>query len=67
MGSACGSACWFSAFALAPVALVRALGQVEMLFTLLFSRFYLREQIRRTDVAGLLLIVAGVSLILAGR
>ncbi len=65
--SACGSACWFSAFALAPVALVRALGQVEMLFTLLFSRFYLREHIRRADVAGLLLIVAGVSLILAGR
>ena len=65
--SACGSACWFSAFALAPVALVRALGQVEMLFTLLFSRFYLKEQIRRSDVAGLLLIVGGVGLILAGR
>ncbi len=59
--SACGSACWFSAFALAPVALVRALGQVEMLFTLLFSRFYLREHVRRADLAGLLLIVGGVS------
>jgi drug/metabolite transporter (DMT)-like permease len=65
--SACGSACWFSAFALAPVAMVRSLGQVEMVFTLLFSRFYLKEQIRRVDVAGLLLVIIGVALIVAGR
>jgi drug/metabolite transporter (DMT)-like permease len=65
--SAAGSSCWFSAFALAPVALVRALGQVEMVFTLAFSRLYLREAIRRADVAGLVLVVAGVVLILAGR
>ena len=66
--SACGSACWFTAFALAPVALVRAIGQVEVVFTLLFSRFYLKETLRRTDVAGLLLVVAGVIVIvLAGH
>jgi drug/metabolite transporter (DMT)-like permease len=65
--SACGSACWFSAFALAPVALVRSLGQVEMVFTLLFSRFYLKEQIRRADIVGLLLVVLGVALIVAGQ
>jgi len=66
--SACGSACWFTAFALAPVALVRAVGQVEVVFTLLFSRFYLKEVLRRVDVAGLLLVVFGVILIvLAGR
>lgn len=67
MLSACGSACWFFGFASAPVALVRALGQVEMIFTLAFSRFYLRETLRRADVAGLVLIVAGVLLVLAGR
>ncbi len=66
--SACGSACWFTAFGLAPVGLVRAVGQVEVVFTLLFSRFYLKEVLRRVDVAGLLLVVAGVMLIvLAGR
>ena len=65
--SACGSACWFSAFALAPVALVRALGQVEMVFTLAFSRLYLREVIRLEDVVGLVLVVIGVVLILLGR
>ncbi len=65
--SACGSACWFTGFALAPVALVRSLGQVEMVFTLLFSRFYLKETLRRADVSGLVLVVAGVILILRGR
>ncbi len=62
--SASGSACWFTAFSLAPVALVRTLGQVEMVSTLLFSRFYLRETLRRTDVAGLVLIMCGVVLVL---
>ncbi len=65
--SACGSACWFYGFASAPVALVRALGQIEMVFTLAFSRFYLGERIRRADVAGLVLVVAGVMLVLMGR
>lgn len=51
-------------FALAPVALVRTLGQVEMPFTLLFSRFYLNEFLRGADIAGLALIVCGVVLVL---
>ena len=64
--SALGSACWFSAFAMAPVALVRSLGQVEMVFTLGFSRFYLREKVHTAEVAGLALVVGGVILLLAG-
>jgi len=65
--SACGSACWFTAFALAPVALVRAVGQVEILFTLLFSRFYLQERPSRTEILGALTVVLGVVLVLIGR
>jgi drug/metabolite transporter (DMT)-like permease len=64
--SALGSACWFSAFALAPVALVRAVGQVEILFTLAFSRFFLREAAKPADMAGALVVVAGVVLVLLG-
>jgi drug/metabolite transporter (DMT)-like permease len=64
--SAMGSACWFSAFALAPVALVRAVGQVEILFTLAFSRFYLREKATIADFTGSLIVVAGVVLVLIG-
>jgi len=66
--SALGSACWFTAFALAEIALVRSVGQVEIVFTLLFSRFYLRETLRKGDVAGLALVVGGVVIIvLASR
>jgi drug/metabolite transporter (DMT)-like permease len=65
--SACGSACWFTGFALAPVALVRAVGQVEILFTLLFSRFYLGERPTRSEIGGALVLVLGVVLVLAGR
>lgn len=61
--SAAGSACWFTAFALTDVALVRSVGQIEIVFTLLFSRFYLKETLRRGDVAGLALVVCGVLLI----
>lgn len=65
--SASGSSCWFIAFALAPVALVRAIGQVEIVFTLLFSAFYLREVLKRKDVVGALVVVAGVVLVVLGR
>ncbi|MFC3123860.1 EamA family transporter [Pseudoroseomonas globiformis] len=65
--SALGSACWFTGFALAPVALVRALGQTEILFTLLFSRFYLKERPSHAEIAGALIVVAGVVLVLLGR
>jgi drug/metabolite transporter (DMT)-like permease len=61
--SACGSACWFTAFAMTNVALVRSVGQVEIVFTLLFSKFYLKEQLKPGDVAGLVLVVGGVLLI----
>jgi uncharacterized membrane protein len=65
--SACGSACWFTAFALAPVALVRAVGQVEIIFTLLFSRFYLKERPSAAEIIGVCVGVVGVVLVLIGR
>ena len=64
--SALGSACWFTGFATAPVALVRIVGQVEVAFTMAFGHFYLRETMRRSELAGLILVAAGVILALAG-
>jgi drug/metabolite transporter (DMT)-like permease len=61
--SALGSACWFTGFALAPVALVRSVGQIEIVFTLAFSRWYLREALKPRDVVGALLIVSSVVLV----
>jgi drug/metabolite transporter (DMT)-like permease len=62
--SALGSACWFTGFALAPVALVRSVGQVEILFTLAFGRWYLKEPLKTRDVIGALLIVLSVVLVI---
>jgi drug/metabolite transporter (DMT)-like permease len=64
--AALGSACWFTGFATAPVALVRAVGQVEVIFTLGFGRFYLKEPLARSEGIGLLLVAAGVVLALLG-
>jgi len=64
--SALGSACWFTAFALTEVALVRSVGQIEIVFTLLFSRFYLKETLKPGDAAGLVLVVCGVLVIVLG-
>lgn len=61
-----GSAGWFTGFALAPVALVRTVGQVEVLFTLGFGHLYLREKIRRHEVIALFCVAAGVALALTG-
>ncbi|MDI1295755.1 MAG: DMT family transporter [bacterium] len=64
--SALGSACWFTGFATAPVALVRIVGQVEVAFTMAFGHFYLKERIQRSEAMGLILVVTGVILALAG-
>jgi drug/metabolite transporter (DMT)-like permease len=64
--SSLGSACWFTGFATAPVALVRIVGQVEVAFTFAFSRFYLGERMMRSEGIGLVLVVTGVILALAG-
>jgi drug/metabolite transporter (DMT)-like permease len=64
--SSLGSACWFTGFATAPVALVRIVGQVEVAFTLAFAHFYLNERLQRSEVTGLLLVATGVILALIG-
>ena len=42
---------------------MRSVGQIEIVFTLLFSRFYLKETLKTGEIAGLVLVVAGVLLI----
>ena len=45
---------------------MRSVGQMEILFTLGFGRFYLREKLSRIELLGALLVVVGVVLVLAG-
>lgn len=55
---------WSAAMTLETAAKVRALGQVEMLFTLLTSLLLLGERLSRRELIGLALIVIGLLLLL---
>ncbi|WP_173932537.1 DMT family transporter [Chelativorans sp. Marseille-P2723] len=57
---ATASFCWFSASTLQQAAVVKALGQVEMIFTFASSVYFFREKINLTEIAGCLFIVAGI-------
>ena len=61
------SACWFTAMTLETAALVRALGQVELLFAFVVSLAVFRERVRVVEAAGAALIVAGIGLLLVLR
>ncbi len=51
---------WFMAMTLQQAAVVKALAQIEMLFTFTASVFFFKEKINRLETAGCLLIVAGI-------
>ncbi len=55
--SCVGSIGWFTAMSLESVALVKTLGQVEVLFMLLISAFVFKEKLLKTDHTGMALIV----------
>ncbi len=51
---------WFMAMTLQQAAIVKALAQIEMIFTFASSVFIFKERINRLEVAGCVLIVAGI-------
>ena len=57
---------WFMAMTLQQAALVKALAQIEMLFTFASSVFIFHEKINRLEIAGCALIVCGVLLLVLG-
>ena len=59
-----GSACWFTAMTLQNAAYVKALGQIELLFTFGVSILYFREHVNRFEIWGIGGIVFGVALLL---
>lgn len=62
-----GSVGWFTAMTLQKVGYVRALAQIELIFTFAASWFLFREQINRWELAGCLLIGASILLLLLAR
>ncbi|MDF1791675.1 MAG: EamA family transporter [Thalassobaculaceae bacterium] len=62
-----GSIGWFTAFTLENAAFVRALGQIELVFTFIASVFIFRETTNRAEIVGILLVVGGILLLVLGR
>lgn len=58
-----GSAGWFTAFALQNAAYVRAVGQVEIVFTLIVSALVFKERLTAREGVGIALVVASLILI----
>jgi drug/metabolite transporter (DMT)-like permease len=61
------SACWFSAMTIQKVAYVRALGQIELVFTFLASYLFFKERINRFEFFGIVLIIGGILFLLFAR
>ncbi len=56
---------WFSAFTLQNATWVRALGQIELVFTFVATLVFFREKVSRLELAGIVMIVAAILIILA--
>jgi drug/metabolite transporter (DMT)-like permease len=58
--SALGSIGWYTAFAMQNASYVRAVGQIEVVFTLLIAWFYFRERMTGLELAGVAMTVVGI-------
>ena len=58
---------WFMAFTLTHAAYVRALGQIELIFTFLASVFFFREKVSRAEIAGVILLSGAIILLIVEK
>ncbi len=64
---ALASIAWFTALAMQNAAYVRALGQIELVFTFIVSVLFFRERTSRTEVLGIALVAAGIVILILSR
>ena len=55
---------WFFAFTLIQASFVRALGQIEIFFSFLSSKYFFKEKIKISEIIGILIFVSGVAIML---
>ena len=59
-----GSAGWFTAMTIQNAAYVRALGQIELVFTFAASYFFFHEKTNRVELLGIALVIGGILILL---
>lgn len=63
--SALGSIGWFTAMTMVNPALVKSVGQVEFIFTLIITTLFFKEKITPREMMGMIFIVASVIILLS--
>ena len=58
---------WFTAMTIENAAYVRALGQIELVFTFAASHFLFKEKTERQELVGIVLVIGGLLLLLIAR
>ncbi len=59
-----GSVGWFTAMTIQNAAYVRALGQIELVFTFIAAHLFFREKTTAMEFSGIVLVVAGILILL---
>ncbi|WP_458791291.1 EamA family transporter [Yoonia sp. MH D7] len=65
LSSMAGSLCWYTAFTLQTVAYVNALGQIELLFSIMVGALVFGEKTSRREWQGLLILTASIIVLIA--
>ena len=55
---------WFFAFTFIQASFVRALGQVEIFFSFVSSKYFFKEKITKIEIIGIIIFVFGVTMML---
>lgn len=64
IAGALASIFWFSAFTLQNASYVRAVGQIELVFTLLVSTIFFHEKILKKELFGIFCVILGILILL---
>jgi drug/metabolite transporter (DMT)-like permease len=67
LAGALASMGWFTAMTIQNAAYVRALGQIELVFTFISSRFLFREKTNALELTGIALVIGGILLLIFAR
>ena len=67
MAGLLASLSWFYAFTLIQSSFVRAVGQIELLFSYFSSRYMFKEKVKITEIIGIIFFVIGVTILFLSR
>ena len=67
IGGFFASLSWFYAFTLIQASFVRAVGQIELLFSYFSSKYLFKEKVKLTEILGIIVFVIGVTILLVSR